>query len=183
MQGVIHTSVFKSVYGELILGSFDEQLCLCDWRYRKMRASIDQRIQTGLQAEYMPGESEVLEETRRQMEQYFGAERKAFDLPLLMVGSDFQKQVWNELLGVPFGKTESYAGLSRKLGNIKAIRAVAAANGANAISIIVPCHRILGSDGSLTGYAGGIQTKRKLLRHENAFLQGEIIFPGGGNVG
>lgn len=176
MPGVIHTSVLKSAYGELILGSFDHQLCLCDWRYRKMRASIDQRIQSGLQAEYMPGKSEVLEKTRRQLEQYFEGKRKVFDLPLLMIGSDFQKQVWNDLLRIPFGKTESYAGLSQKLGNIKAIRAVAAANGANAISIIVPCHRILGSDGSLTGYAGGLKNKKKLLLLENAFLQGELDF-------
>ena len=78
------------------------------------------------------------------------------------------------MLRIPFGETESYAGLSKKLGNIEVIRAVASANGANAISIIVPCHRILGSDGSLTGYAGGLETKRKLLLLENAFQQGEL---------
>jgi len=83
-----------------------------------------------------------------------------------MVGSPFQERVWNELLKIPFGKTESYLGLSRKIGNEKAIRSVAAANGANAISIMVPCHRIIGSDGKLTGYGGGIQAKRKLLQLE-----------------
>ena len=152
----------------------DQQLCLCDWRFRKMRSSIDERIKSGLQAIYTEEGSGIIEETKAQLSQYFSGERQQFELPLLLVGSEFQKQVWNELLRIPFGKTESYAGLSKKLGNIEAIRAVASANGANAISIIVPCHRILGSDGSLTGYAGGLETKRKLLRLENAFLQGEL---------
>lgn len=139
-----------------------------------MRDSIDERIQSGLQAVYEEGESEIVEETKVQLSQYFNGERHEFDLPIILVGSEFQKLVWNELLRIPFGETESYAGLSKKLGNIEAIRAVASANGANAISIIVPCHRILGSDGSLTGYAGGLETKRKLLLLENAFQQGEL---------
>jgi methylated-DNA-[protein]-cysteine S-methyltransferase len=175
MPGIINTAYFKNDYGELILGSYEQQLCLCDWRYRKMRASIDLRIQRGLQAEYVEEESEIIDKTRRQLSAYFAGERTGFDLPLLMVGSEFQKKVWKLLLEIPFGKTESYMGLSKKLGDVKAIRAVASANGANAISIIVPCHRIIGSDGNLTGYAGGLQTKRKLLRLEKAFAQGELF--------
>ena len=172
----IQTTYYKTPYGELILGSFDHQLCLCDWRFRKMRASIDERIQAGLKASYVEEKSEIADETIAQLSQYFKGERQQFDIPLLLVGSEFQKQVWKELLRIPYGTTESYAGLSKKLGNEEAIRAVASANGANAISIIVPCHRILGSDGSLTGYAGGLETKRKLLRLENALLQGELPF-------
>ena len=87
-----------------------------------------------------------------------------------MVGSPFQQEVWNELLKIPFGETESYLGLSKRLNNEKAIRAVAGANGANAISIIIPCHRIIGEKGDLTGYAGGIETKKKLLQLENVNL-------------
>ncbi|MDX2432388.1 MAG: methylated-DNA--[protein]-cysteine S-methyltransferase [Bacteroides sp.] len=157
------------------MGSFEDQLCLCDWRYRKMRSSIDQRIQSGLQVGYVEEESDIIDRTRKQLAEYFAGERTLFDLPLLMLGSEFQKKVWKLLLDIPFGKTQSYAGLSKKLGDVKAIRAVASANGANAISIIVPCHRILGSDGSLTGYAGGLATKRKLLKLENAFAQGELF--------
>jgi methylated-DNA-[protein]-cysteine S-methyltransferase len=170
----IQTIYYKTPFGELILGSREHQLCLCDWRFRKMRSSIDERIQSGLKATYAEEGSDIIEETRAQLSQYFSGERQQFDLPLILVGSEFQKQVWNELLRIPFGKTESYAGLSKKLGNIEAIRAVATANGANAISIIVPCHRILGSDGSLTGYAGGLATKKKLLQLEKAFQQGEL---------
>lgn len=140
-----------------------------------MRLSIDRRIQTHLQAQYVEGDSEVTDETRRQLSLYFAGELTRFDLPLLMIGTDFQKQVWNQLLRIPYGKTESYAGLSEKLGDMKAIRAVASANGANAISVVVPCHRIIGTNGSLTGYAGGLETKRRLLRLENALGQGELF--------
>ena len=175
MAGHINTGIFKTGYGELIIGSFENQLCLCDWRYRKMRSAIDQRMEAGLHAVYKESESDIIIETRRQLSAYFAGELKLFDLPSLLVGSDFQKKVWKLLQEIPFGKTESYAGLSEKLGDVKAIRAVASANGANAISIIVPCHRVIGSDGSLTGYAGGLQTKRSLLRLENAFAQGELF--------
>lgn len=127
-------------------------------------------------ASFVESGSLLIDETKAQLLQYFDGKRKEFDLPLLLVGTEFQKQVWNSLIEIPFGKTLSYAGLSRMLGDEKAIRAVARANGDNAIAIIVPCHRILGSDGSLTGYAGGLRTKQKLLQLENASLQRELKF-------
>jgi methylated-DNA-[protein]-cysteine S-methyltransferase len=157
---------FNSTAGELILGTFHDKLCLCDWRFRNMRQTIDKRIQEGLNASYGEGETSIMETVKHQLNEYFSAQRTDFDIPLLMVGSAFQKSVWNELLMIPYGKTESYLGLSRKIGHEKAIRSVAAANGANAIAIIIPCHRIIGSDGKLTGYAGGLQAKRKLLQLE-----------------
>lgn len=159
---------YKTVYGELILGSFQDKLCLCDWRYRKMRSAIDTRIQNGISTEYQEGDSAVIDEAKLQLAEYFSQKRREFSIPLLLVGSDFQKKVWNALLQVPFGKTDTYLGLSKKIENKKAIRAVAGANGANAFSIIVPCHRIIGSDGRLVGYAGGLATKKKLLELEGA---------------
>lgn len=162
----ISLQYFKTPVGELILGAFHEKLCLCDWRYRKMRSTIDKRIQEGLNASFEEGETIVMETAKHQLNEYFTAERIDFDVPLLMVGTSFQKMVWNELLKIPFGKTESYLGLSRKIGNEKAIRSVAAANGTNALAIFIPCHRIIGSDGKLTGYGGGLQAKRKLLQLE-----------------
>ena len=176
MSKWIQTEFFSSPYGELILGSYNDQLCLCDWRYRKRREGIDRRIESGLRANFVESGSRVIEETKAQLLQYFSGERKEFDLPLLLVGTEFQKRVWNSLIEIPYGKTLSYTGLSRKLGDEKAIRAVARANGDNALAIIVPCHRILGSDGSLTGYAGGLRTKKKLLQLENASLQRELKF-------
>jgi methylated-DNA-[protein]-cysteine S-methyltransferase len=169
----IITTDFQSPVGELIIGSFDGKLCLCDWKYRKMRKSIDERIGSGLGARFKKGNSDTIELTINQLEEYFKGTRQDFDIPLLFTGSDFQKEVWNELLLIPFGETSTYPEISRKIGNEKAIRAVASANGANAISIIVPCHRVVGSDGDLTGYAGGLNVKKKLLQWEGSYSRVE----------
>lgn len=101
-----------------------------------------------------------------QLKEYFDGKRKNFDFKLNPKGTDFQQKVWQELLNIPFGKTMSYLDLSKKLGDVKAIRAVASANGKNPIWIVVPCHRVIGTDGSLTGYAGGLWRKKWLLEHE-----------------
>lgn len=172
----IITSYYKSPVGELLLGDFEGKLCLADWRYRNMRTSIDYRIQKGLSANYKEGTSELIEHTINQLNAYFEGKTQVFDVPLLFVGSDFQKQVWNALMEIPFGVTKSYIDLSKQLGNEKAIRAVASANGANAISILVPCHRIIGSNGELTGYAGGLPAKKKLLQLEGSYGQQEMQF-------
>ena len=100
------------------------------------------------------------------MDEYFARKRKTFDIPLLLVGTEFQKSVWQELQNIPYGKTLSYGELSQRLGEPKAVRAVAAANGANPISIFVPCHRVIGRDHKLTGYAGGLAAKKELLELE-----------------
>ncbi len=163
----IKIQYFKNNYGELIIGSFRDQLCLCDWRYRKMRSSIDKRIQAGLTAEYVEQATPIISNTIEQLNEYFCGDRKIFSIPLLLVGTDFQKQVWNALCTVGYGETNSYSGLSQKINNSAAVRAVATANGANAISIIIPCHRIIGMNGDLVGYAGGLDTKRKLLELEH----------------
>ena len=103
-----------------------------------------------------------------QLAEYFAGQRTTFDFPMTPAGTPFQQRVWEALLTVPFGQTESYGQLSKRLGDIQAIRAVAAANGKNPLWIVVPCHRIIGADGSLTGYAGGLWRKQWLLAHEGA---------------
>jgi methylated-DNA-[protein]-cysteine S-methyltransferase len=103
-----------------------------------------------------------------QLKEYFAGTRKEFDVPLDVEGTDFQKRVWNELQKIPYGKTISYKTLSKKLGDVKAIRAVGKANSQNPIAIIIPCHRVIGADGSLIGYAGGLIIKEKLLHLEGA---------------
>ncbi|MBL4743902.1 MAG: methylated-DNA--[protein]-cysteine S-methyltransferase [Cycloclasticus sp.] len=158
---------FKSPYGELILGAFNQQLCLCDWQYRRMRTTIDKRLQTALSATYLEQPSDVVNETIKQLGEYFNKERTQFNIPLLMLGSDFQQQVWNALLTIPYGSTTSYQSLAERINNNKAVRAVASANGANAISILIPCHRVIGSNGELTGYAGGLPAKKRLLALEH----------------
>lgn len=166
MLDIISIQYHKTQFGALILGSFKNELCLCDWKHRKMRASIDNRIQKGLNAEYVQKNTPILAESIKQISEYIAGQRVSFDLPLLLVGTDFQKRVWQELMKISYGTTASYLELSKQMGNEKAIRAVATANGANAISIIVPCHRIIGSTGNMVGYAGGTPTKRKLLELE-----------------
>ena len=118
---------------------------------------------------------EELKEAVLQLQDYFDGKRTTFTFPLNPSGTDFQKKVWDELLNIPFGKTCSYLELSKKLGDVKAIRAVATANGKNPLWIVVPCHRVIGTDGSLTGYAGGLWRKKWLLEHENPTLQ-ESLF-------
>lgn len=118
---------------------------------------------------------EILEDCVIQLNEYFEGLRKQFQLKLNPEGTPFQKKVWDELLKIPFGKTISYLELSKKLGDIKAIRAVANANGKNPLWIIVPCHRVIGSDGSLTGYAGGLQRKQWLLEHEGPYKQTSLF--------
>ncbi|MFS4446277.1 methylated-DNA--[protein]-cysteine S-methyltransferase [Maribacter sp. 2307UL18-2] len=118
---------------------------------------------------------EVLEDGAYQLKEYFHGKRKDFTLDLNPQGTDFQKRVWQALLDIPFGKTTSYLELSKTLGDVKAIRAVAAANGKNPLWIVVPCHRVIGSDGSLTGYAGGLHRKKWLLDHESPVQQQSLF--------
>jgi len=114
---------------------------------------------------------ELLEDVVYQLQEYFDGKRESFSLKLCPVGTDFQKRVWDALQDIPYGKTVSYLQLSKTLGDVKAIRAVAAANGKNPLWIVVPCHRVIGSDGSLTGYAGGLHRKKWLLNHESPVKQ------------
>lgn len=167
---------FRTPVGELLLGSYKDELCLCDWRYRRMRSTIDARIQRGLNATYEEGTSPVIEATTGQLSEYFSGERRTFDLPLRLVGTSFQQSVWNALLAVPYGMTNTYTSLTAKVAELTAIRAVASANGANAISIIVPCHRVVGSAGELVGYAGGLPAKKKLLQLEGVVPQELDLF-------
>ena len=116
-----------------------------------------------------------LQECTNQLEEYFNGKRDSFNLTVNPKGTSFQKKVWKALLNIPYGKTKNYLEQSKALGDVKAIRAVASANGKNPLWIIIPCHRVIGSDGSLTGYAGGIWRKKWLLAHENPVKQQSLF--------
>ncbi|MEW5676613.1 methylated-DNA--[protein]-cysteine S-methyltransferase [Flavobacterium enshiense] len=116
-----------------------------------------------------------LKDAVKQLQEYFEGKRTTFNFPINPKGTDFQQKVWKALLEIPYGKTTSYMDLSKKLGDVKAIRAVASANGKNPLWIVVPCHRVIGSDGSLTGYAGGLWRKKWLLEHENPLKQQSLF--------
>lgn len=168
MDNKILTQTYLSPCGPLLLGSFQDKLCLCNWFNEKHPGRVDKRLQAGLHARYAPQASDITQEAVRQLDEYFTGQRKSFDMPLLFVGSDFQKSVWQMLLEIPYGQTISYGEMARRIGMPKAVRAVANANGANAISIFAPCHRVIGSDHSLTGYGGGLEAKKFLLELEGA---------------
>lgn len=159
----IYTSRYRSPLGEMIIGSCADAICICDWTNNKRRAAIDRRIRSRLRAEFGPGTSEVIQNAIAQLNEYFAGRRTRFAIPLRFTGSDFQCRVWSELGNIAYGETISYAELARRIGNPNAVRAVAAANAANPISILVPCHRVIGSNRRLTGYAGGLRAKQGLL--------------------
>lgn len=163
---VIITREYEAPCGGLLLGAYGDELCLCDWQVERHRGLIDRRLVKVLKADMQEGSSVVIERSVTQLDEYFAGERREFDVPLMFVGTEFQKRVWRELLNVPYGATVSYGEMARRIGMPTAVRAVANANGANSISIFAPCHRVIGSDNSLTGYGGGIEAKRWLLELE-----------------
>lgn len=141
----INIQYFKTKIGELLLGSYENKLCLLDYRYRRMRTTVDNRIKKSLNANYLEKDNNLLKETRIQLDEFLSGERKAFDIPILTIGTDFQKTVWNALMQVKYGETATYLDLAKSIDNEKAVRAVASANGANSIGLIIPCHRIIGN--------------------------------------
>jgi methylated-DNA-[protein]-cysteine S-methyltransferase len=154
----VYTSYYSSPVGILKMQSMEDHLSALLFMDEKDSDAAD--------------EHPVLQQCRQELDEYFNGSRKEFTLPLKQQGTEFQQKVWQLLLGIPFGKTISYNHLSKQYGDLKAIRAVASANGKNNIAIIVPCHRVIGSNQSLTGYAGGLWRKKWLLDHEAKFHSG-----------
>lgn len=165
-MNTVDIQYFGTPCGRLILGGYGGRLCLCGWMSDRHRERIDQRIQRMLKARFIVQPSEIVSRTIAELEEYFQGTRMLFDIPLLMLGTEFQKQVWQCLCTIPYGATLSYGAEAERMGKPSAVRAVANANGANPIAILVPCHRVIGSDGTLTGYGGGMDVKRFLLQLE-----------------
>ena len=157
---------FNSPCGELVLASMGDELCLCDWNGMPCAERNLCRIRRYVNADFRTEPSSVIEQTKRQLDEYFAGSRKEFDIPLHTFGTDFQNRVWKALLDIPYGKTRTYMEIAKSIDNAKGVRAVAQAIGANSLDIIVPCHRVIGSNHSLTGFAGGLDKKRFLLELE-----------------
>ncbi|WP_295801854.1 methylated-DNA--[protein]-cysteine S-methyltransferase [uncultured Microbulbifer sp.] len=155
-------SLYPSAFGELAIAASDSGLVAID-------------LQTGqrplvAKREWQRQATSLTDAAAAQLQAYFAGERQVFDLPLDAAGTDFQRGVWQSLCAIPYGETRSYRELAEAIGNPKAVRAVARANGANPLSIVVPCHRVIGADGTLTGYAGGLEMKARLLALEGALI-------------
>ena len=159
----IHTPI-----GQMVCVATAKAVCLLEFEDRWNLEEELHQLERQLDAKLVNGRNSIIEQAETELQEYFEGKRKVFEVPLEMPGTVFQQRVWNALLAIPYGDTRSYKQQSIALGDIKAIRAVASANGQNRIAIMVPCHRVVGSDGSLTGYAGGIPRKRWLLDHESS---------------
>ena len=164
---VLEAAWIETKLGPMIAVGDDERLFLLEFVDRRGLEQEIEHLRRRLNAAIIPGRTAALEQIESEIQQYFAGELRAFETPLALVGSDFQKGVWEELQRVRYGETCSYSELAARIGRPSAVRAVARANGANQLSIVVPCHRILGIHGELTGYGGGLSRKRWLIDHEN----------------
>ena len=160
------TAHIDTPIGEMIAAATDTHLLLFEFEHRRMYQEQLERVRRAVDCELEPGESPVFGMLRGQLDEYFLGRRRDFDVPMHVPGTDFQTRVWNELRRIPFGTTTSYGRLAESIGQPAAVRAVARANGDNRVAILIPCHRVIGADGQLVGYGGGLWRKRKLLELE-----------------
>ena len=168
---VIHTRNYPSPLGELLLGDWQGALVLCDWRIASNGYYSDSRVPQLLNATLQEQATPLLAETVAQLNAYFTGYRRDFDLPVRLVGTPFQVRVWQALRAIPCGQTCSYQDIARAIGNVNATRAAAGAIRSNPLSVVVPCHRVIGKSGGLTGYNGGtgaLYIKERLLALERA---------------
>ena len=154
---------YISPCGRLIIGAVDESICLCDWKIGNRIEKTLRLLERNGAAIHVTTDSSLLDQAATELDEYFAGARKEFNLPLHLTGTPFQRMVWQTLLKIPYGETASYKEVAKEIGKPDSVRAVANAVGANPLSILIPCHRIVGADGTLTGYAGGLITKGYLL--------------------
>jgi len=163
---VVHLTHVTTPLGPMLLGATPEAVCLLEFTDRRMLETQLKRLESRLGCVFVPGSNDVARGLEEELGQYFAGELRVFTTPLLTPGTPFQQRVWAGLREIPHGATRSYGEQARALGSPGAVRAVARANGDNRIAIVIPCHRVVGSDGSLTGYGGGVERKRFLLELE-----------------
>ena len=166
---MIKTTKIETPLGEMIAGATEEGICLLEFNDRKILPAEYKDLIRLLNTTIEEGDNKHLKVLRKQLKEYFDGERKEFTIPLVTPGTSFQQAVWKDLLKIEYGSTRSYFEQSMALNQPEAIRAVANANGKNRIAIVIPCHRVVGSDGRLTGYGGGLKRKKWLLDHEKKF--------------
>jgi AraC family transcriptional regulator of adaptative response/methylated-DNA-[protein]-cysteine methyltransferase len=174
---LICTTYIETPLGKMIAGATDEGICLFDFEYRQSLANIMKRVETALGESFSEREHPYFKILKDQVDEYFDGCRKRFSVPLQLFGTPFQINVWQGLQQIEYGETRSYKKQSIILGNEKAIRAVARANGENGIAIIIPCHRVIGETGHLVGYGGGLSRKKWLLEHEMKHSDKQVQLP------
>ena len=173
MNGVPEPFFIKIVetpLGNMCAAAVEEGICMLEFEDRRTLPTHIENMEKTLSGRLLPNNHLHFKILEKELKEYFNEERKEFSVPLYMVGTDFQKAVWDILLKIPYGETWSYLQQAQSLGDARKVRAVANANGMNKISVIIPCHRVIGSNGTLTGYGGGIWRKEKLLKIEKSTL-------------
>lgn len=170
MMNTIQVSYYQLIHGQMLVGSINNSLCLLDWAERTNRTSIDKRIKKYFSAEFETSDCKFNNHVIEQINDYLHNKIKSFDISFTLAGTDFQKSIWTELLKIPYGKTITYSQLAENINCPLAVRAAANACNKNPISIIIPCHRVIGKNNQLTGYAGGLEIKEKLLEMEKQNL-------------
>lgn len=160
---MIVTSAYDSPCGRLVLGAVGDALCLCDWDFPERRRIVNARLTREFALSMCEGRSAVIDMAKKQLDEYFSGSRREFDLALQFRGSQFRCNVWRALCKIKYGETVSYQYIADLIGRPSAVRAVATAIGSNPLSIFIPCHRVIGMHGALTGYAGGLDAKKLLL--------------------
>jgi AraC family transcriptional regulator of adaptative response/methylated-DNA-[protein]-cysteine methyltransferase len=165
-RGVLRVTWIQSPLGPLLAAASEDGVCLLEFVDRRALRSQIATLRRRFPGPVVPGLNEHLDELASELEEYFAGRRRTFDVPIVRRGTPFQETVWERLCAIPPGETRSYADVAREIGRPSAVRAVARANGENRIAILVPCHRVIGSDGSPTGYGGGVWRKEWLLAHE-----------------
>ncbi|MDH6342732.1 O-6-methylguanine DNA methyltransferase [Parabacteroides sp. PFB2-12] len=169
-QAFVHITHMETELGLMIAAATEKGICMFEFADYKLIDLELRQVGEHFKAPLVQGVNPHFDTLRKQLEEYFKGERKEFDIPLDLVGTEFQKTVWLALLKIPYGCTTNYGKQAELIGKPSSVRAVANANGKNKISIILPCHRVIGADGSLTGYGGGLWRKKKLLELEKNTL-------------
>lgn len=170
IESIIDLKRIETPLGTMFACAVDEGICLLEFTDRKNIDKQFQSLSKAMNAEIVQGDNKHFIQLEQELKEYFEGKRIRFDVPVYTIGTDFQQKVWKMLTGIPLGETRTYKQQSELIGNPKAVRAVGTANGINKIAIIIPCHRVIGSNGELIGYAGGIWRKQKLLELEGAIL-------------
>ena len=166
MSSPILSKHISTPIGPLVIGSFEDKICFLEFYLPQRYKEMSGKLLKTFDAEILEGTNAVLEQAEKELQEYFDGKRKVFTVPLDLRGSEFELKVWNQLLKIPYGQVCSYSDIAKRIRKLQSVRAVGGANHNNPVAIIVPCHRVVGKNGSLTGYGGGMDKKRFLLELE-----------------
>lgn len=170
MSSIIRTKNITTPLGPIAIGSFDDKICFLEFYLPERYKEMSGKLRKVFDAELVEGTNDVIEQAGKELQEYFAGKRKKFTVPLDLRGTEFELKIWDQLLKIPYGQVCSYSDIARRIKNPKSVRAVGGANHSNPVAIIVPCHRVVGKNGSLTGYGGGMDKKRLLLDLESGSI-------------